>query len=105
MSFSWKLYLDDQYDDPNTPLRRAPAGFEAAHSSKEAIALTIAKGVPCFISFDHDLGENDDATAYIHWLIEHHYNALIPQYQIHSANPIGAMNIRSLMESWKKSLE
>jgi hypothetical protein len=30
--------------------------------------------------------------------------AAIPDYQIHSANPVGSLNIRSFMDSWKRSL-
>ena len=42
---------------------------------------------------------------YIDWLIENHYNAKIPEYSIHSENPVGRENIISKMESWKRSQE
>jgi hypothetical protein len=28
-----------------------------------------------------------------------------PQYRVHSANPVGSENIKSFMESWKKSIK
>lgn len=99
----WRLWLDDQSADPTTPLRHPPEGFVSAVSSADAIRLTIERGVPAFISFDHDLGDGDDAMVFLSWLIEHHYDDRIPDYDVHSANPIGRANIISKLESWRKS--
>lgn len=100
---SWRLFLDDQWDDPEMPFRHPPKNFIPARSSAEAIRLTQEKGPPSFISFDHDLGGGDDAMAYIRWLSEKWYDTPVPDYQIHSANPVGAQNIHSKMKSWRKS--
>ena len=43
------LYLDD--------LRTTPEGFERVYSYEEFVAYLQQKGLPVFISFDHDLGE------------------------------------------------
>ncbi len=99
----WKLFIDDQWDDPEMPFRHPPAGFIPARSSAEAIRLVEENGLPTFISFDHDLGNDDSSMIFLNWLIENHYDAIVPDYQIHSANPPGRDNIRSKMSSWKRS--
>jgi hypothetical protein len=100
---SWKLWLDDQHDEPEMVFRHPPKDFIAARSSAEAIQLTQEKGLPNFISFDHDLGGPDDAMKYISWISHALYDSTVPDYQVHSANPVGRDNIVSKMESWKKS--
>lgn len=100
---TWRLWLDDQWDEPEMPFRHPPKGFIPARSSSEAIRLTQENGLPSFISFDHDLGNQDDAMKYINWISNEFYSSTVPEYQIHSANMEGAKNIHSKMESWKKS--
>lgn len=99
----WLLWLDDQWDDPATPMRHTPPGFLPAASSKEALGLIQQHGMPAFMSLDHDLGGEDDAMVFLRALSLEHYEADLPTYQIHSANPVGAANIRSFLESWRKS--
>lgn len=97
----WKLWLDDQLDDPDCPNRFVPPGFVGAKSSEEAKNLVRKFGVPSFMDLDHDLGNEDSAMIFLHWLA----NCLvdkIPEYKIHSMNPAGVLNISSFMESWKK---
>jgi hypothetical protein len=102
---SWNLFLDDEripyYVDPNRQ-----------HAWRIAPNLTVAKymvqtfGMPYFISFDHDLGSNEDAMMFLRWLAYEFFDEkkhTIPNYQIHSANPEGCKNIDSFMKSWKKS--
>ena len=43
------LYLDD--------LRTTPEGFKRVYNYKEFVAYLQHYGLPDFISFDHDLGE------------------------------------------------
>ena len=88
-----------------------------------------SKGVPEFVSFDHDLADehrrpsmyNSDKhysnyytdgtfkekTGYecARFLIEYcDENKLdFPEYSVHSMNPIGKLNIISIIESYKKS--
>ncbi len=100
---SWQLFLDDQWDDEETPDRHPPAGFIPARSSSEAIRLTQEKGLPSFISFDHDLSGEDDAMEYLRWIIQAYYEEPVPGFTVHSANPVGKANIIAKMNSWKKS--
>lgn len=100
---SFKLFLDDQWDEPEMFFRHPPEGFIPARSSSEAIELTQKHGVPEFISFDHDLADGDDAMVYIRWLSDNYYDMQIPNYKVHSANPVGKANIIAKMESWRRS--
>lgn len=82
-----------------------------------------ANGAPAFVSFDHDLADirlpeegaliavasdwtkektGVDCAAF---LIEycHDHDELFPVYLVHSANPVGASNIRGLIESAQRS--
>jgi len=93
----WKLFLDDE---------RYPSqeGWFIARSSQEAIELVEKIGMPCEIAFDHDLGGDDTSIKFIWWVIDQHYDNGLEigdlQYSIHSQNPIGAANIKGLMEGF-----
>jgi hypothetical protein len=86
-------------------------------------------GLPGLICFDHDLGEDvaksrvskgmskrqarilkrETLSGYdcTKWLIEFCLNNEInvPSYEIQSANPVGAENIRGLIENFKKNVK
>lgn len=73
-------------------------------SYEEAVKYVEEHGLPEFISFDHDLGETgeEEKTGYdfAKFLIEYMMNHEIKtpfKYYIHSANPVGASNIRSYL--------
>lgn len=93
-----KLFLDD--------LRIAPADFFVARSSNEAKQFVLEYGCPNYISFDHDLGGDDTAMVFVKWLVEldmDNNGQIIPPdftFSVHSANPVGALNIRSYLESY-----
>jgi len=98
----WSLFLDD-VRDPAEP------GYTIARSSQEANELCAQQGLPCFMSLDHDLGGEDNALVFLKSLYETWVSlgevvVNIPDYQVHSANPIGSKNIISFMESWKRSV-
>ncbi len=101
---TWKLWLDDQLDDKDTPSRWIRPGYIGARSTYDAMILVKVKGLPEYIDFDHDLGHEDTAINFINQLIEIYPNGPVPEYQIHSENPVGAKNIISKMYSWKKSI-
>lgn len=97
---SYKLWLEDLADT----IKPAPdATWKVARSSAEAIAILKEHGVPSFISFDFDLGENDTAEVYYKYLAENYYDSEVPDYEIHSENNQGWKLIQSYMESWRKS--
>lgn len=101
---SWKLWLDDQMSDPATPKRHAPEGFVGAPSTKKAICLVKKLGPPCFVDLDHDLGENDTCKDFLRWLADNYWEN-IPEWAVHSANPLAYDWVSSFMVSWRKSLQ
>ena len=94
------IYLDD--------IREAPPGYDKVlrdyNSFVEYIKSIKSSVGLSHISFDHDLGEGkngyDCAKFLVNWCIEMGYD--VPTYSIHSANPVGRENIKSVFESYKK---
>lgn len=96
-----KLYIDD-IRDPKTD------DFIVVRSYAEAIGWLRKNGCPDYISFDHDLGSNDglDGIDVAKWMVNRDLNMdgeFIPEdfdYNVHSANPIGAENINGLFDNY-----
>lgn len=122
-----KLFLDDERDPYKVSWVEMPLGpWEVVRSFDTFVGWIEKYGVPSFVSFDHDLGLESMRIAQSNpallkgnkydglkektgrhcavWLVEHclENGIPIPEYQIHSINPIGAENIRSVMESGKR---
>jgi len=94
----------------------------------EFVETIVLNGIPNIVSFDHDLGEEHinyyfdnggrenppdplkghftEKTGYdcAKWLVEYcSENGLpMPEYLIHSANPVGSQNIRFILENYTK---
>lgn len=94
-----KLWLDDE--------RRAPFGWVHCNRVEDAKVLLHA-GLVAYASLDHDLGFTDEEdplknveceTGYdlCKWMAEH---SIWPKYKplVHSANPVGAANMRSVID-------
>lgn len=91
-----KMYLDDIRCPPNND-------WVIVRSSDEAIEWIKKNGTPDFFSFDHDLGQNDTTMIFLHRFVNECDPKNVPNYYVHSANPVGKLNIIAFMESWKKS--
>lgn len=93
------LFLDD--------LRPAPEGFERVYSYKEFIMLITENGLPDFISFDHDLGLEKTGYDCAKWLVEYclDKNLMLPEFAVHSQNPVGKENIECLLENFKRNFQ
>lgn len=99
-----KLYLDD--------IRIPKANdFIIVRSFQEAIKYIEEFDIPHYISFDHDLGvdENDfllpTGYDFAKWLVEMDLDGIYKfpagfEYNVHSANPIGKHNIESLLDNY-----
>ena len=89
------LYLDDKRD-PKTE-----KDWIVVRSFEEFKKVIEERGIPHHMSLDHDLGENEpNGLDCVNWLIE---NELVPySFNIHSANPVGAKNMRSKLRQWKE---
>jgi hypothetical protein len=93
-----KLFLDDL---------RAPPGPEyvVARSTDEALTLAQERW-PSFMSLDHDLGGEDTTMVFLRRLVNEVWDGSlpVPEYTVHSANPVGRLNIIAFLESWKRSV-
>lgn len=122
-----KLFLDDERKPSDVTWIDIGSGpWEIVRSYDEAVAWVQQNGFPDVISFDHDLGyekfdtnENgiivvtDSRPApsgfdFAKWLIEYDMD-LSPgfdgfpedfKFTVHSMNPVGAKNIRGLLDSY-----
>lgn len=92
-----RLFIDDERIPPSDD-------YVVVRSSQDAIDYIKINGWPTFISFDHDLGGDDTTMVFLKRLMNEIWDGKTnpPDYQVHSANPIGKLNIQSFMESWKK---
>jgi hypothetical protein len=105
---SYVLFLDDVRDPAWVYPQEAVDDWMVCRSYAEAVAVIEDLGMPDRISFDHDLGPADDRTGYdlAHYLVSLDLDSggrSWPdqfEYQVHSANPVGAENIRGLLDSY-----
>lgn len=101
----WKLWLDDQIEDPYTPERHPPEGFRGASSVTQALTLIRLNGLPDLMDLDHDLGEGmptglDFCKKLVcEFLID---DLIEVTFGVHSMNPVGARNIQSYLDSWNR---
>lgn len=97
---TYKLYLDDERNPKGE-------GWTIVRDFDSFVQIILEKGLPESISFDHDLGE-DSLSGYeaSKWLIDYGLDNNIPVedivIQVHSANPVGAANIRGIWKSYEK---
>jgi len=99
-----RLYLDDVRPTPRHVWYDSEVAY--THSPKtadEAIAL-LKTGMVEFISFDHDLGPAEAGTGHdvAKWIEEQAYtnpDFTVPDWYVHSGNPVGAGNIQRAMLS------
>jgi hypothetical protein len=100
-----KLFLDDLREVRWVFGNWMDEDWVLVRSYSEFVAHVREHGIPYFISFDHDLGEDPDGTVHpsgadcVDFLIESVMsgNYTFPEnfsFHVHSANPVGAQNIR-----------
>lgn len=90
------LYLDD--------LRPTPPEFERVYDYEEFVAFIMQNGLPEFISFDHDLGLGKTGFDCAKWLVEFciDNDLKLPEFFVHSQNPVGKENIEGLLNNFRK---
>ena len=122
----YKLYLDD-IRVPTDSYKTINESWVIVRSYADFVAKITADGLPEIVSFDHDLSDEHvcdyilnvrssgviDYNKYSEktgmscakWLVEYcmDNNAKLPEFFIHSANPVGAENIRSYLDSYQRS--
>jgi len=98
----YRLFLDDLRDPCWV---HGDTSWLVCRSMDEAVDAIRSLGWPSEISFDHDLGDGvPTGMDLARWLVEHDLDTgSMPEgftYHVHSANPVGAANIRSLMDGY-----
>lgn len=120
---SYNLFLDDEREPGQVNRIDLPNGPWIIVRSYDAfISMIEMKGLPEFITFDHDLadqhyghGLNEDEIPYdsytektgydcAKWLVEYCMDNKLkfPGFDVHSMNPVGSLNIISYIESAKR---
>lgn len=93
-----RIWLDD--------VRLPPDGYSIHVGTAHGAIGILRTGMVTFISFDHDLGPDENGTGYdvAKWIEENAYSGLLRsiEWEIHSANPIGRNNIEKAMLNAKK---
>ena len=99
----YNLYLDDLRNQRTD-------GWVVVRSYEEFVGVIERIGAPDEISFDHDLGwdevnnvENKSGYDCAKWLVDK--GIVIEKFNVHSANPVGAANIKGLLENFRKFLK
>lgn len=103
---TWNLFIDDERFPPNDGRE-----WIIARNFAKATSLVLSKGFPSYISFDHDLG-NNELTGYdiVKFLIEMDMDDRNSKWKfpddfdfyVHSQNPIGKQNIESYLNNYLK---
>ena len=94
---TYRLFIDDTRDPPDDT-------WVVCRTCSEAQAAIVDLGRPAFMSLDHDLGGTETVMEFLRWYAHNHYETGVPDYQVHSANPVGQLNIVAFLESWQRSL-
>ena len=102
-----KLFLDDLrtiemvYDESEVN------HFSIVRSYKDFVSYIIQNGLPDFISFDNDLGLDEqgklapDGYACAKWLVyESGLDLSQLKFHVHSANPVATEQIRGLLNNY-----
>lgn len=116
---SYNLFLDDERKPSflNTTL-----AWEVVRNYNQFIQFIRQRGLPAFISFDHDLADEHykegkktnfaefdytkvtEKTGYdcAKWLVDYCLDKKLPlpKWQVHSMNPCGRENINKLLENF-----
>ncbi len=102
-----KLFLDDIRTIEMVYEKSAEKEFDIVRNYHDFIAYIKVNGLPNFISFDNDLGLNEDGEiapdgyAAAKWLVyESGLDLKNLQFKVHSANPVAAEQIRGLLNNY-----
>jgi len=118
---TWNLFIDDERNLEDVTW--APWEVREKYRNEEWVivrngieatyAIAERKSYPSYISFDHDLGDEDDGETgydYAKRLVNMDMDKDFPNYKfpedfsfyVHSQNPIGKANIEGLLNNYMK---
>ncbi len=110
---SYNLFLDDSRD-ANRFLHDLRT-WVTVRSYREFVETITEFGLPDFVSFDHDLADEDcgktnnfkERTGYdcAIWLMQYcmRTSQPLPEWQVHSMNPVGKANITTVLKMAEKA--
>jgi hypothetical protein len=108
----YKLFLDDIRDVKMVYKNLTDEDFVIVRNFKDFKQVIIENGLPELISFDNDLGldENEniaeDGYAAAKWLVyESELDLRNLKFNVHSANPVAAQQIQSLLDNYIRHLK
>lgn len=108
----YKLFLDDIRTVKMVYPSMEEEDFAIVRNYKEFVAYISKNGLPEFISFDNDLGldENNeiglDGYAASKWLVyESGLNIINLKFKVHSANPVASKQIQGLLDNYIEHLK
>jgi hypothetical protein len=106
---NYALFLDDERFPKDVTWERyfIPLDtFRIVRNYQEFVNIIHARGMPDFISFDNDLGEEKEGYDCAKWLINHciDKDLSFPNYVVHSKNPIAKDRIISIIENYLRTL-
>ena len=126
MITNYNLFLDDVRLPNQVTWVDIPSDqhYTVVRNYQEFVDLVTLRGVPKFVTYDHDLSDTHyghglrgedipydqytEKTGYdcAKWLVNYCMEKGIkhPSYTVHSMNPVGAKNIISYVESYNKTL-
>ncbi|MEO5787602.1 YqiA/YcfP family alpha/beta fold hydrolase [Gelidibacter sp.] len=106
-----RLFLDDLRSIVMVYDKTFESEFDIVRTYDDFVDYIMKNGLPEFISFDNDLGLDDngklapDGLAAAKWLVyESGLDLRTLQYKVHSANPVAAEQIRGLLGNYMKHL-
>lgn len=103
----YKLFLDDLRTVQMVYPHQQDNDYVVVRTYHSFVAYILQKGLPDFISFDNDLGEDEqgnlleDGYAAAKWLVyESGLDLRQLQFKVHSANPVARIQIESLLNNY-----
>ncbi len=107
-----KLFLDDIRTIDMVYDKSMESEFYIVRNYKDFVSYISKNGLPEFISFDNDLGLDDngevapDGYAAAKWLVyESNLDLSNLKFKVHSANPVAAEQIKGLLNNYIKYLK
>lgn len=119
---SYKLFLDDMRVPSDVTWVSLPTlnrkDWVIVRNYDDFVSCIESRGLPSFITFDHDLADEHyhtgDQSTYVEktgydcakWLVDYcmTHNYEIPKFQVHSLNPVGAKNISMYITNAKRHM-
>ena len=109
---SYKLFLDDIRTVKMIYKDMDEQDFVIVRNFKDFKSTILKNGLPEFISFDNDLGLDEngvigpDGYAAAKWLVyESGLNLINLKFKVHSTNPVASKQIKGLLGNYIKHLK